>query len=226
MQTQAPFRVLMISLAALLACFSFWMLLAELTRSSIRRLPTNSEAATTAASARGFAGWAAKVGVVRGDLWSAYAFTYATLLWPRSRQGPDATAVANEARAVVEKALAYAPHDASLWLLAASLGSQFTWWSSGHARILNMSYYTGLSEPSLTPLRLHVATRSSALADSEIQQFVQRDIRMILTRWKELKPALIATYKDAAPEPKRFLEAAVADIDPSFLPTLRESTRK
>ena len=180
------------------------MLVAELTRSTTPRLPVDSEAAVTAALMRGTAGRAATLGADRGDLWAGYAFTYATLLWPRSAQAPDPTLVASEARAVVEKALAYAPHNSSLWLLAASLGAQFNWWSSGPAPVLNMSYYTGLSELPLTPLRLHVATHSTALADSEdASDLSNATFRMILTRWHELKPALIATYKDAAPEAKR-----------------------
>ena len=226
LRSQVLFRITLISLASALAGFSLWILVPEVMRSSVRRLPTNSADAAMAASSRGTAGWAARLGAVRGDLWSEYAFTYAALLWPRSPQEPEVTAVADQARAVIERALAYAPYDTSLWLLAASLGSQFNWWRSGTAPIVNMSYYTGPSEIALTPLRLHVATRSNALTDSDVQRFVQRDVRMILTRWHELKPALIATYKDAAPDAKRFLESVVADIDPSFLSNMGASTKK
>src|SRR5262249_24565424 len=130
------------------------------------------------------------------------------------------------ARPIIETALAHAPHNASLWLLAAGLGSRYNWWPTGPAPSINMSYYTGPNEISLAPLRLRVATSSSALAATDVQRFVQRDVRMILTRWHELKPALIATYKDASPDAKRFLESAVADIDPSFLPNMRASTNK
>src|SRR5262249_40175426 len=218
LRPQVPFRILLISLATVLVAFSVWILVAELLRSSIRRLPTNSAEAATAVFARGTASWAARLGVVRGDLWSEYAFTYAALLWPRSLQEPNVTALVGQARPVIEKALAYAPHDSALWLLAAGLGSRFNWWPTGPGPIVNMSYYTGPSEISLTPLRLHVAASSNALTDSDVQRFVQRDVRMILTRWDELKPALIAIYKDAAPDAKRFLESAIADVDSSFLP--------
>ena len=216
----------MILLATVLAGFSLWSLATELTRSGARRLPTNSEDALTVASTRRVAGWAARAGLVRGDVWAEYAFTYATLLWPHPTQDLDPVLTASEARAVVEKALAYAPHDSRLWLLAASLGSQFNWWSSGPAPILKMSYYTGSSERSLTALRLIVATRSNTLTDSDVRRFIQRDIRMILTRWHELKPALIATYKDAAPDAKQFLESVIADLDPSFLPNMGTPTKK
>ena len=87
-----------------------------------------------------------------------------------------------------------------------------------------MSYYTGPNELHLLPLRLFIATHSNALSDSDITELVQRDVRMILTRWPELRPALAAAYKDAAPNAKRFLEDAVAAIDPAFLQTIRRST--
>ena len=84
-----------------------------------------------------------------------------------------------------------------------------------------MSYYTGLNELHLIPLRLFTATHSNALSDNDLQQLVQRDVRMILTRWPELRPALAVAYKDAEPEAKQFLEGAVAETDPSFLQTMR-----
>jgi hypothetical protein len=38
-----------------------------------------------------------------------------------------------------------------------------------------MSYYTGLNELNLIPLRLFTATHSNALSDNDLQQLVQRD---------------------------------------------------
>jgi len=58
-------------------------------------------------------------------------------------------------------------------------------------------------------------------ADNDIQRFLERDVRMILRRWPELKPALVAAYQDADPRAKRLLEGAVAENDPAFLPTMR-----
>jgi hypothetical protein len=88
-----------------------------------------------------------------------------------------------------------------------------------------MSYYTGPNEPHLIPLRLLTATHSNALTDSDLQQLVQRDVRMSLTRWPELRPALAAVYEGAEPDGRRFLEGAVTETDPTFLQTMRANTR-
>ena len=88
-----------------------------------------------------------------------------------------------------------------------------------------MCYYTGPSEVGLLPLRLLTAIRPGALPDGDIQSFVQRDVRMILTRWPELKPAVIAAYRVADPATKRFLEGAAAETDAAFAQILRARVR-
>ena len=79
----------------------------------------------------------------------------------------------------------------------------------------------GCHELALTPARLLVATAPTVLSDSEIERFVRRDIRMIVTRWHELEPALAAAYKSAALDARRLIEAAVAEANPEFLKTMR-----
>ena len=215
----------MLLLASALAGFSLWIVLAELARSGIRQLPTNSDAAAIAAAARARAARAAAFGDIRGDLWAEAAFTYATLLSPGPAQDADPSEVAAQARMVIERALACGPHEPSVWLLAASLASRFNWPNANPAFTLKMSYYTGPNELRLIPLRLLTATHSNALTDRDLQQVVQRDVRMILTRWPELRPALAAVYEDAEPDAKRFLEGAVTDTDPTFLQSMRANTR-
>jgi hypothetical protein len=215
----------MFSLAFLLAGFSSWILLAELLRSDVHQLPTDRESASIAAKARARAGWAAGFGSIRGDLWAESAFTYAALLWPSSEHNADQDTIGSQARTAIDRALAYAPYEPGVWLLAASLSSRLNWPNSSPASELKMSYYTGPNEVYLVPLRLLTAAHSDALTDSDIQQLVQRDVRMILTRWPDLKPALIAAYKDARPEAKRFIESAVAQTDPKFLGTMRTGTK-
>jgi hypothetical protein len=215
----------MLLLASALAGFSLWVALAELPRSEVRRLPTSSEAAAIAATARTRAAWAAAFGDVRGDLWAEAAFTYATLLSPGPAQDADPFKIANQARTVIERTLACAPYESSVWLLAARLGFRFNWPNANPVSTLKMSYYTGPNELHLIPLRLFTATHSNALTDSDLQQLVQRDVRMILTRWPELRSALAATYEDAEPDAKRFLEGAVTETDPTFLQTMRANTR-
>jgi hypothetical protein len=213
----------MLLLAVVLAGFSFWILFAELLRPGIHQLPTNREAAFIAGKARKRATWAASLGVIRGDLWAESAFTYAILLWPSSEQSGDTNE--SQARSVIERALAYAPYEPGLWLLAASLASRFNWSGSNPAAELKMSYYTGPNESYLTPLRLFTADHSDVLSDSDIQRFVQRDVGMILTRWPQLRPALITAYKDARPDTKKIIEGSVIQTDARFLETMLAATK-
>jgi hypothetical protein len=220
-RSPAPLRIALMLFACVLGGFSLWELAPRLVRSDVHRLPTNAEAAAVAATARARAQRAAEFGAIRGDLWAEAAFTHAAQLWPGAERAADPRAAGDDARAVVEKALAYAPHASGVWLMAAGLAFRFGWPSSDAVSALKMSYYTGPNEIYLIPLRLFAATHSSALTDGDIQRLVQRDVRMVLTRWPNLKAALPAAYDNAEPEAKRFLERAVTDTDPSFLETLR-----
>jgi hypothetical protein len=193
--------------------FALWQLAPEFARSDIRRLPVNSESAAAAATPRARAQRAAEFGALRGDLWAEAAFTYAAQLWPGAERA--ANSAGDDGRAVVERALAYAPHASGVWLMAAGLASRFGWPRSDALSALKMSYFTGPNEIHLIPLRLFTATHSSALTDDDIQRLVQREVRMIM------KAALPAAYDNADPEAKRFLERAVTEADPSFLETLR-----
>ena len=78
----------------------------------------------------------------------------------------------------------------------------------------------------MVPLRLRAAAHANVLDDRDIKEFVQRDVRMSLTRWGELKPELIAAYKGSEPSVQRFLEAAVNDVDPAFLRVIQGDTRR
>lgn len=219
--SQVPFRIALVLFACALGGFALWQLAPEFARSDIRRLPVNSESAAAAATARARAQRAAEFGALRGDLWAEAAFTYAAQLWPGAERTANSSTAGDDGRAVVERALAYAPHASGVWLMAAGLASRFGWPRSDALSALKMSYFTGPNEIHLIPLRLFTTTHSSALTDDDIQRLVQREVRMILTRWPEMKAALPAAYDNADPEAKRFLERAVTEADPSFLETLR-----
>ena len=62
------------------------------------------------------------------------------------------------------------------------------------AAALRMSYYTGANEVELIPLRLHLAVNSQALAEKDFQELVRHDIRTIVTRKPELKPAILTLF--------------------------------
>jgi hypothetical protein len=213
------FRLATLVFGIVLVAQCIWLLLAELSRPGIDRLPTDAPAATLAARQRDAAAWAARMGMIRGDLWAESSFTYADLLWRDGGAEPESTRSLEQVRAAREHAAGYAPHQASAWLLMAGLASRFQWSKPDPAETLKMSYYTGSSELPLAPLRLLVWARSDLLGDSDLQQFVGRDLRLLFAH--QLTSAVAEAYEVASPAGKRFIEQAVRDIDPSFLGSLR-----
>jgi len=88
---------------------------------------------------------------------------------------------------------------------------------------LKMSYYTGPNAVGLIPTRLLIATRSAAIADPELQDLVSREIRTIVTRRPDLRPALFAAYREAVPEGRRFIESKVGELDRNLSASIRSS---
>ena len=85
---------------------------------------------------------------------------------------------------------------------------------------LKMSYYTGpngLTHPPAhqycDPDRRDHRSRPAILAAGEI--------RTIITRKPDLKPAILTAYRDALPDGRRFIEAEVGVLDPDLLASLR-----
>jgi hypothetical protein len=218
------FRLATLVLAALLGVQGVWLLLTELSRPGIDRLPTNAQAAVKSANHRNDAIWAAWIGAIRGDLWAESAFTYADLLWAGPDAGPQGTTALERARAELDKALGYAPHQADAWLLLAGLEQRYQSQKSDPAQALKMSYYTGPSERPLIPLRLLVATHLASLDDIEVQQFIRRDLRFLLAR--QQKSVVAEAYAGASPAGRRFIEQTVGEIDPAYLGSLRSGTQK
>jgi len=222
--SQIAFRLATLVFAVLLGAQCIWLLLAELSQPNSIRLPTDAQAATAAARQRNDTTWAARIGNIRGDLWAQSAFTFADLLWTVPGTGPDPTKSLEQARARLERALEDAPHQAAAWLLLAGLASRYRWSDLNSTEALKMSYYTGPNEAPLMPLRLSVATRSEAVGDTEVQEFVRRDLRLLLARQRN--SAVAEAYNAASPAGKRLIEGAVQEIDPSGLSSLRPGAQK
>jgi len=217
--TQIWLRRAAFAFAGVVATHAIWLLAAELVHPAQSHVRVDATAAT---ARRAAATLAARIGLVRGDLWAECALSYADLIWAAGH-ADDATSkeIEQEAHAVAATALAHAPHDARVWLLLAGLASRFRPADGNVAELLKMSYYTGPSEVELIPHRLLAIVRSRALGDSDLQQFVLRDARIIVKQKPELKPAIVTAYREASEEEKRILEGIVGELDPHLLTSIR-----
>jgi len=222
-QNHGLFRGTVLVFALVLGCQALWILAAESFRPALPGFPVNAQAAATAAANRNEAALAASFGFIRGDLWAEVALTYPDMFWSGDLDSGSAqvSKTIEQAREVAVRALAFAPHDARIWLVLAGIDSRFDWISRNMAADLRMSYYTGANETDLIPLRLLLAVRSDALSERDFQQLVRHDVNTIVTRKPELKPAILAAYRDALPIGQQFLEETLAEIDPVLLARLR-----
>jgi hypothetical protein len=214
-------RLGMMSLAGILGLGAAWILAVQFIRPTVPFFPDDAASSQAAAAHRGAAGAAAWIGLIRGDLWTDYAITLAPDL-SKEFTG-DRLATSLQARQSVQaaavRAVELAPFEARSWLLLADVNSR----ALDHkvAGFLKMSYYTGPNALSLIPMRINIATRTDAISDPELQILVAGEIRTIITRRPDLKALILAAYRNATPEGKRFIEAQVAELDTGLLASLR-----
>jgi hypothetical protein len=216
---QLTFRIATSLFAMLLGVQCVWLLLAELSRPGISRLPTDAASAAAARNEPINASSAARIGVIRGDLWAESAFTYADLLWSDGRRGADLV----QAHSSINYALTAAPHQSSVWLLLAGLASRYQLPGVDLKEAVRMSYYTGPSELELMPLRLWTAVRSDAFSDIELRDSISREVRLLFNH--QQKSAIVAAYNAAPSVGRKFIEQTIREIDPSAAESLRASAQ-
>jgi hypothetical protein len=90
---------------------------------------------------------------------------------------------------------------------------------------MKLSYFTGPSLENLIPARLATVVSGDELNDPDLRELARGDVRSILTRHPELKPALVAAYRNAATGGKQFIEQSVKSIDPPFVASLPGASR-
>jgi hypothetical protein len=212
-------RQVLLALSGAVAVLSLWVVFPALLSPDLSGFPQSLPAAQATAAYQGRADWAARVALIRGDLWtqaavadtSTSAFMAATSQTAAPHNGEDVD------RTSIERAGAWAPYNARTWLLlaAANLGS-----GASDVRViegLKLSYVTGPNDPDLIPLRLTVVARSRAANDPDIAQFARQDIQMIVRRLPNLRLALAQAHKSASPEGKKFLTDTLSELDPDLL---------
>jgi hypothetical protein len=216
--SKLTFRIATSLFAMLLGIQCAWLLLSELSRSAISRLPTDAASAAAARNERINASLAARTGAIRGDLWAESAFTYADLIWRDAREGELVQACLS-----TNYALSAAPPQSSVWLLLAGLASRYQLPSIDVKEAVKMSYYTGPSELELMPLRLWIAIHSDASSDIELRDFISREVRLLFTH--QQRSAIVAAYNAALPVGRQFIEQTIREIDPSAAESLRGNTQ-
>ena len=221
--TKIVFSLATLLIAVLIGLQGLWILLPELSQPGIAELPTDSLSAASASvtSRRDAAIWAARTGVIRGDLWAESAFTYADLLWDTATDDAVLLAELQRARKSLYRTLDEAPEKSGAWLLLAGLALRYPSIAQDPTAALKMSYYTGPTEKHLMSLRFRIAAQTDAFDDFEVRQFVIRDLHMFLAQHQV--PAIADAYHVASPTGKNFIENEVREIDPSALAWLQDA---
>jgi hypothetical protein len=194
-----------------LGTFAIWMLAPE-----VAMLPRKSVALNPPSICL-----AARIGIVRGDLWSQCAFGLAEALWDNKRDAdPDKTLAIQRARSSAEKALILSPHDAKSWLVLAFASSLLSPSNPQAMASLKMAYYTGANRPELIPQLLQMSVSSEALTDPELEQLFREEIAKIIRGQPRLTPAIVAAYKSASLRGKTTIETVLREHDPGLVAQL------
>jgi hypothetical protein len=102
-----------------------------------------------------------------------------------------------------------------MWLLTAMLQND----GQALSEALKMSYLTSPADVNLIAARL--ALVSKAISDDELKNLARGDIRLILTRRPDLKPAISSAFGHGSADGKAYLAEAVRSLDPNFAASLR-----
>lgn len=166
--------------------------------------------------------WAAAAAPWRGDLLADVAMARAApaLSANKSPPSPQMTDTRERALALAKRSLSLAPHSSRTWLLLAMLQNQGQDRRSV-AEALRMSYLTSATDVALIPARLSLMTASVSIADADLKELARGDIRLILTRRPELKPAVANAYLRGPPDGRAYIGQAVRSLDPDFAASLQ-----
>lgn len=213
-----------LALGVFLALYSVWFLGAEIARPHLTpesRFPP-AIPKTNIDSVRSAASLAATLGIIRGDLWAEGVLVDATKILGQRVSLDDAMPQkqAEKIRVMAERAVANAPLLSPIWFILATLRYDANQKKLASEQ-LKMSYYTGPNDTVTMSHRLGLFASFQTIEDPDLRNVVRREIRTILLRAPELRRVVINAHRDARPEPRRFIEAAVSEVDPSFLATLR-----
>jgi hypothetical protein len=212
--TRLSFRGVVWLLAVVLIVTGAWTLVPSLVRSDLERTADPSPGGLDRREFLSSARLAAQLGLVRGDLWTDYAVVLASG-GGGAAPGTDTSADTQAALSAGRRAARLAPHDPRAWLALAMLEAGRGAAPATVASLLRMSVLTGPSEPVLALARAAVAARSGAIEEPEIDDLLERDLRIIAGR-SDAKTSFARLYREARPVGKVVLERMAIKIDPSL----------
>ena len=211
------FRIVAFVICLALGGVSVANLWAEILRPPASAFPDGS-AAIPSSSDIDLARKAARIAPDRSELQANVALALAAeALHGGAGYRPDFN---REAQTAARQALVAGPLDSRIWLVLARLQAQHALRDPRIAETLKLSYFTGPNLENLIPARLATSVASDGLNDPDLRELARGDVRLILTRHPDLKPALVAAYRNAAPGGKQFLEESIKSIDPRFMASL------
>jgi hypothetical protein len=216
-------RTGMAASAIVVGILGTWLLFSEIARPSLPYFPADRASLDTMNSRHSEAKIATSIALLRGDVQTEYLLSLAADLIGTSGQTTAASRESVEQMfAADESAVTLAPYDPRGWLVLALLRSSTRSAQAEIGSALKTSYYTGLNDTDLIPLRLRVMTQAADMADAELQSMLIGDIRSIVMRIPSLRDTLADIYRAASPEAKDMIEANVTGLDRNFLATLRK----
>jgi hypothetical protein len=213
------FRIALVASALVIGTYTTASVLAEI--SSLDRPGFPSDPTKIISPVHEMPNWVEAVLAFRSDLEGNRALVVALQALQSYKTAPVTEQIAQKAQATVKRALSNAPYDSELWLALALLRTQRDPRDRALVEALKMSYFTAPNDPQLMPVRLDTATLFDALADADLKELARGDLRLMLTRRADLKPAVASAYRRASSLGKSFVEESVQSIDPAFMPILR-----
>jgi hypothetical protein len=214
------FRFLALIIFVLVGGLSVSNLAAEFLRESPFPLPSRTGAAP-APHQISSAERASAVAPFRSDLRAEYALALAgqTL----KSENPGRAQNDELAKNAVRSALKDGPYDSRMWLVLALLQARSDLGDPRIAESLKLSYLTGPNRADLIPARLDTVTLGQSLNDPDLKELARSDVRVVLTQFPDLRPALVNDYARGSSIGKAFLEESVRTFDPKFVDSLRSA---
>lgn len=214
------FRVLALIISVFVGGLSVSNLAAEFLREDPFPLPSRTGAPPPPHQISS-AGQASAIAPFRSDLKAEYALALAG----QALKSENTGRAQNDERAqdAVKSALKIGPHDSRMWFVMGLLQARADPGDPRIAESLKMSYLTGPNRADLIPARLDTVTLGQSLNDPDLKELARSDVRVVLTRFPDLRPALVNDYVRGSSIGKAFLEDSARTFDPKFVDSLRSA---